>query len=160
MLVRYRQPFSEFETLRRQLDWMFDELTVPEEGKSRVDWVPAVELKDTGDNLVLRAELPGIDASNLNVEVTKEAVLLSGERRLEQKTEAKGFFKTEFRYGKFQRVINLPTAVINDQVQAEFKDGILTLTLPKVQEARNKVVKINLGTLTPSPAATEETSNN
>ncbi|HEY9695605.1 MAG TPA: Hsp20/alpha crystallin family protein, partial [Oculatellaceae cyanobacterium] len=121
--------------------------SVPVNVHSMIDWTPAIELSDTGDNLVLRAVLPGIDAKDVNVQVTNEAVLLSGEHRYEQKTEEPKLFKSEFRYGKFQRVIPLPVAIINDQVQAEYKDGILTLTLPKVVEEKNKVVKINLADL-------------
>ena len=161
MLTRYWHPFSEVETLRRSLDRMLDDLTVPADNGSEINWTPAVELQDTGDNFVLRAELPGIDAKDLNVEVTKKAVLLSGENNYEQKNEGNGgYFKSEFRYGKFQRVIPLPVAIVNDQVQAEYKDGVLTLTLPKVTEERNKVVKLNLADLNQIPAATEETSNN
>ena len=153
MLTRYWQPFRELETLRRDFDRMFNELSVPVNGNSVIDWKPAIELKDTGDNLVLRAVLPGIDVKDVNVQVTNEAVLLSGEHHYEQKTEDNKLFKSEFRYGKFQRVIPLPVAIINDQVQAEYKDGILTLTLPKVVEEKNKVVKINLADLNPANTA-------
>jgi len=74
--------------------------------------------------------------------VTKDAISLAGEHRQEDRTEENGFFRTEFRYGKFQRVIPLPVEVQNDQVKAEFKEGVLSLTLPKVEQA--KVVKLNL----------------
>lgn len=115
-------------------------------------WKPAVELQDTEDNLILRAEIPGIEGKDLDIRVTREAVAISGEHHYE-KTE-RGNFRTEFRYGKFQRVIALPVAVQNDQVQAEFKNGILTLTLPKVTEARRQVVKVNIADNTAAaPAA-------
>lgn len=148
-LIRW-QPFSEMETLRRQMEQTFDEMV----GVNRVaqtTWKPAVELQDTEDNLILRAEIPGVEGKDLDIRVTREAVAISGEHRYE-KTEAGGF-RTEFRYGKFQRVIALPVAVQNDQVQAEFKNGILTLTLPKVTEARRQVVKVNIADNT---AATPE----
>jgi HSP20 family protein len=146
MLTRYWQPLREVGILRRDFDRMFNDLSVPVSSGS-IDWTPAIELNDTGDNLVLRAVLPGIDVKDVNIQVTNEAVLLSGEHHYEQKTEDNKLFKSEFRYGKFQRVIPLPVAIINDQVQAEYKDGILTLTLPKVVEEKNKVVKINLADL-------------
>ena len=69
---------------------------------------------------------------------------LSGEHKAETKTEENGFFRSEFRYGRFQRVISLPSPVENDRVTADFKDGILTLTLPKVQAVRPSVVTLNL----------------
>ncbi|NEQ28174.1 MAG: Hsp20/alpha crystallin family protein [Microcoleus sp. SIO2G3] len=147
MLVRYWQPFRELDTMRRQFDRLFEEMNAI--APTQFSWMPAVELKDEGDNFVLRAQLPGIDAKDLDVQVTREAVLIAGEQRSEQRFEKNspennGIVKSEFRYGNFRRVISLPVAVINDQVQAEYKDGILSLTLPKVAEARNTVVKLNL----------------
>jgi HSP20 family protein len=110
----------------------------------------------------LRAELPGIDAKDLDIQVSKESIAITGEHRQETKTEEKGVFKSEFRYGTFHRVISLPVAVQNTEVKADYKDGILNLTLPKAQEALNKVVKVNLsGTTTPTlEQAAEVASNN
>ena len=152
-LIRW-QPFQEMETLRRQMDQMFDEMTGLNHPQ-QVSWQPAIELQDTNENVVLRAELPGIEGKDLDVRVTREAVAISGEHRYEKKTEEKGFFRSEFRYGKFQRVIPLPVAVQNDQVKADFTNGILTLTLPKLDAAKNRVVKLNLT----EPAAAIEASN-
>lgn len=153
-LIRW-QPFQEMETLRRQMDQMFDEM-VGVNREAQMTWKPAVELQDTEDNVILRAEIPGVEGKDLDIHVTREAVAIAGEHRYEKKASERGFFRTEFRYGKFQRVIALPVAVQNDQVQAEFKDGILTLTLPKVTEARRKVVKVNLADNT---AATPEVTD-
>ncbi|XQQ07622.1 MAG: Hsp20/alpha crystallin family protein [Leptolyngbya sp. IPPAS B-1204] len=156
MLVRYWQPWREMDLMRRQFDQLFNELTQPVDSQSQqshpITWNPAIELMDAGDNIVVRAQLPGMEAKDLNVEVMKEAVSIAGERRHEQKTEENGFFKSEFRYGQFRRVVPLPVAVQNDKVEAEYKDGILTLTLPKVEEVRNKVVKVDL-TASEQPAA-------
>ena len=142
MLVRYWQPWREIETLRHQFDQMFDDLTQASNDRT---WTPAVELKDEGNHIILRAELPGIDTKDLDVQVMREAVSLAGEYRTEAKTEKNGFYRSEFRYGKFQRVIPLPVAIENTQVKADYKDGILNLTLPKAAEVRNQVVKLNLG---------------
>jgi HSP20 family protein len=130
--------------MRRQFDQLFAEMTQPVDQQAQPTWRPAIELQDEGNNVVVRAQLPGMEAKDLNVEVTKEAISITGERRHEQKTEDKGFFKSEFRYGQFHRVVPLPVAVQNDKVQAEYKDGVLTLTLPKVEAVRNRVVKVNL----------------
>lgn len=153
-LIRW-QPFQEIETLRRQMDQMFEEMAGVNR-EAQINWKPAVELKDTEENVILRAEIPGVEGKDLDIRVTREAVAIAGEHRYENKASERGFFRTEFRYGKFQRVIPLPVAVQNDQVQAEFKDGILTLTLPKVTEARRKVVKVNLADNT---AATPEVTH-
>ncbi len=141
-LIRW-QPFQEIETLRRQMDQMFDELAGSER-QSKISWKPAIELQDIEDNLVLRAEIPGVDGKDIEVHVTREAVAISGNHQFEKKAEEKGFFRSEFRYGNFQRVIPLPVPIQNDKAHADFKNGILTLTLPKVMEARRTVVKLNL----------------
>lgn len=152
MLVRYWNPWREMETLRRQMDRVFDEIATP----SEYSWTPAIELHDNGDTYLLKAQLPGMDAKDVNVEVTREAVAITGEYQSE--VENHGQVRSEFRYGKFRRLVSLPAAVQNDQVQAEYKDGILTLTLPKV-EARNTVVKLNLADLAqPAIASSESTS--
>ncbi|MBV8885710.1 MAG: Hsp20/alpha crystallin family protein, partial [Chroococcidiopsidaceae cyanobacterium CP_BM_RX_35] len=118
VLMRW-QPYQEMTTLRRQLDNMFNEMANVNP-KSQITWKPAVELKETEDNVVLRAEIPGVEGKDLDIQVSKEAVSISGEHRYEKQAEEKGLFRTEFRYGKFQRVLALPVAVQNDQVQAEF----------------------------------------
>ncbi|WP_026734649.1 Hsp20/alpha crystallin family protein [Fischerella sp. PCC 9605] len=141
-LVRW-QPFQEMESIRRQMDRMFDELA----GFNReytTTWAPAIELENTNDQLILRAEIPGIEGKDLDIQVAREAVSIAGETRQERKTEERGYLRSEFRYGKFQRTIPLPVPINNDQVKADFKNGVLTLTLPKVEEAKKKVVKINL----------------
>lgn len=143
-LVRWN-PWQEFATLQRQIDHLFDENILPsalnERGFSRV---PAAELQETSDATHLKIELPGIDPKDVDLQVTEKAVYISGERKSETKTEDKGVFKTEFHYGKFQRVIPLPTRIDNTKVTAEYKDGILNLVLPKAEAEKSKVVKINL----------------
>ena len=160
-LIRW-QPRREFDIVRRQLDQLFDEISHinfdsalvkprelgPREGGAA--WMPAIELNDSGAALVLRAEVPGIDAEHLDVQISREAVVIQGEYRSEQKTDEQGRFRSEFRYGNFRRVIPLRVPVQNDQVQAELKDGILTLTLPKVAPEK-AVVKLNLVTSEPNP---------
>lgn len=143
-LVRWN-PWGEMATLQQQMNRLFDETLVPTIGweKSFVR-VPAAEMEETKDAIHLKLEIPGIDAKDLDVQVTQNAVSISGERKAETKTEENGLTKSEFHYGKFQRVIPLPARIQNTQVQADYKDGILNLTLPKAEEEKNKVVKVNL----------------
>ncbi|BAY11522.1 Hsp20/alpha crystallin family protein [Calothrix sp. NIES-2098] len=144
MLVRYN-PWQELNAIQRQLNSLFEDTRVPstvfEKGLVRV---PAAELQETEDAIHLKLELPGLDAKDLDIQVTEKAVSVKAERKTENKTEEKGVTKTEFYYGKFQRVIPLPAPIQNDKVQADYKDGILNLTLPKTEQAKNKVVKVNL----------------
>ena len=144
-IVRY-SPFREIDRLQRQMNHLFDDIVLPTWDKDyRFNLVPAAELSETEDAIHLKLEIPGMEASDLDVEVTKDSVSISGERKEETKTEEKGVTKSEFRYGKFHRVIPLPAQVENTNVKAEYKDGILTLNLPKAEAEKTKVVKVNLG---------------
>ncbi len=158
-LIRW-QPFHEMESLRRQMDQLFDEFAGMSRETSSTTWAPAIELKDENDHLVLRAEIPGVEGKDLDIQVAREAVSISGEHRYEKKTEEKGFYRSEFRYGNFQRTIPLPVPVENDKVQADFKNGILTLTLPKAEEVRRKVFKVNLGNGQGAIPASESATEN
>jgi HSP20 family protein len=143
-LVRWN-PWHEMNTLQRQIDRLFDETLVPGNGWERnFPRVPAAEIKDTEDAIHLKLEVPGMEAKDLDVKVTENAVYISGERKSENKTEEKRITRSEFHYGRFQCVIELPARIQNTNVTAEYKDGILNLTLPKIEAEKNKVVKVNL----------------
>jgi len=144
-LIRW-EPFREIDTLQRQMNRLFDTLITTDGGENAsFSFVPAAEMQETEEAIHLRLEIPGMEAKDLDVQVTAEAVSISGERKSETKTEEKGVTRSEFRYGKFQRVIPLPARIQNDKVDAEFKNGVLCLTMPKAEEEKNRVVKINLG---------------
>ncbi|NJL53477.1 MAG: Hsp20/alpha crystallin family protein [Hydrococcus sp. SU_1_0] len=144
-IVRYN-PWSEMNSLQRQLNKMFDDALTP---ATLADFgnfskVPPAELTETEDNLVLKLEVPGMQPADLNIEATARNVSISGDRQSEIKSEEDGKTRTEFRYGSFQRVIPLPVAIQNTKVKAEYKNGIVYLTLPKAEAEKNKVVKVNL----------------
>ncbi|MDZ8091267.1 MAG: Hsp20/alpha crystallin family protein [Nostoc sp. DedQUE05] len=144
VLVRYN-PWQELNALERHINGLLGDTKVPsarlEKGFVRV---PAAELHETDDAIHLKLELPGLEAKDLDIQVTQDAVHISGERKSETKTQDKGITKSEFYYGKFQRVIPLSARVQNTNVTADYKDGILNLTLPKTEQEKNKVVKVNL----------------
>jgi len=142
-LVRWA-PFREIELLQREMNQLFD--TLSDTGRvANGGFVPAAEIHETPEAVHLRVEIPGMEVKDLDVQVTADAVSIGGERRSETRTEEKGMVRSEFRYGKFNRVIPLPVRVQNNKVEAEYKDGILNLTMPKVEQEQNKVVKVNLG---------------
>ena len=145
-LVRW-EPFREFEGLQRDMNRLFDSLTrTGDDGlRSEVAFIPPAEIQETSEAINLKLEVPGMEAKDIDVHVTAEAVAISGERKSETKAEEGGMTRSEFRYGSFRRVIPLPTRIKNDQVQAQFKNGLLSLTLPKAEAEKNKVVKVNLG---------------
>lgn len=144
-LVRWN-PWQEMNTLQRQLDRLFEEpFASTSMGKfGNIAKVPAAELSETEDAVYLKLEVPGMEAKDIDVQVTETAVYISGDRKSETKQEENGKTRSEFYYGKFQRVIPLSVRIQNTNVTAEYKDGILNLTLPKTTAEKNKVVKVNL----------------
>ncbi|KOP26833.1 heat-shock protein [Hapalosiphon sp. MRB220] len=132
-IVRYN-PWAEMSAMQRQIDRIFEDLQVP------AFRTPAAELTETEDALHLKLELPGVSAKDVDIEVTQDAVRVIAERKEEHQEGT----RSEFYYGKFQRVIPLKARIQNTNVTAEYKDGILNLTLPKAEEEKNKVVKVNL----------------
>ncbi len=140
-LVRYN-PWSEMNSLQRQLNRLFDDaLSFDNLGDfGNLAKIPAAELTETDDALHLKLEVPGMEAKDLDVQVMTDRVAIAGER----KSEINEKTRSEFRYGKFSRVIPLPARIQNTNVTADYKDGILNLTLPKAEEEKNKVVKVNL----------------
>lgn len=154
------QPFQELNNIRRQMDRLFEDMiSIGDRTKPALRdndwlglhsiggmWTPAVEMEETDHELILKAEIPGIDAKDLEVEVGEDRVTISGEHQEDKRTEDKdrNYFHSEFHYGKFQRIIPLPMTIKIDAIKSEFKHGILTLTLPKVEDVTQKVVKVNL----------------
>jgi HSP20 family protein len=141
-LVRF-YPLSEINSLHRQMNRLFDEITSWDHTNKTV-LKPSVEMLDNQDALTLKILVPGIDKKDLDISVTPEAVRISGEYRHEEEKKDDDYYVSEFNYGKFERTINLPVAVQNEKVSADYKDGILTLNLPKIEEVKNKVFKVSL----------------
>ncbi len=143
-LVRF-EPFRELDTMQRQMNRLFDDFfTTSRRGDGTFAFAPAAELSETASAYHLKLEVPGMDINDLDIQATAEAVSVSGDRKSKSETEENDMTRTEFRYGKFGRVIPLPGRINNSHVQAEYKDGILTLTLPKAEEEKNKVVKVKV----------------
>ncbi len=146
-LVRW-EPFREIDSLQKEMNRLFDSFypsDLTNDDFDRLSFVPAAEMSETEEAIDLKLEIPGLEAKDLDVEVQADSVSIKGERKSEEITEENGTTRTEFRYGKFHRIIPLPSRVQNNNVTAEYKDGILHLNLPKAEEERNKVVKVNLG---------------
>ncbi|HBB35182.1 MAG TPA: molecular chaperone [Cyanobacteria bacterium UBA8803] len=142
-LIRW-EPFREIDTLQEEMNRLFNSLTPTRMTQGGGGFIPAAEMHDDTEAIHLKIEVPGMEAKDIDVQVTAEAVSISGERKSETRTEEQGITKSEFRYGKFQRVIPLPSRIQNTQVKAEYKNGVLTLTLPKAEEEKTKVIKVNL----------------
>lgn len=137
------QPFQEIETLQREMNQLFDRLMPSDQINSlSTAFVPPAEMQETADAIQLRLEVPGLAPEDLDIQATQDTITISGERRSQSKQEGNGSVRSEFRYGKFQRVLSLPVPIQPQQVKAEYGDGILNLTLPKAEEAKATPVQI------------------
>lgn len=132
--------------LRDELDRLFE---APFAGLGRASqlltgWTPALDVHETKDNFIVRAELPGMKREEIDVSLHEGVLSISGERKTENIKEEAEVYRSERFYGKFQRSVTLPTSVAGDKVEAKYKDGILTITLPKTEEAKRKQINVTI----------------
>jgi HSP20 family protein len=139
-LVQYQRPlawptFGRLSNLQDELDRLFETpLTA---------WAPALDVQEDKDNFSIRVELPGMKREDIEVTLQDGALVITGERKEEKVTEGTAVHRQERYYGKFSRALTLPTAVAGDKVKAQYKDGILTVTLPKAEEAKPKAISVS-----------------
>ena len=139
-------PFREVGDFQSELNRVFDGFfgrtgTMP--GGDRV-WAPAVDMYETKDDLVVTAELPGVNEKEVQLSITGDVLSLRGERTLNQDTSQENFHRGERWYGRFERHLSLPISVLADKVKATYRDGVLTITLPKAEEIKPKSIKIDV----------------
>jgi HSP20 family protein len=128
--------------LREEIDRLFE---APLARTSEfLGWTPAFDVYEDKDNFVVKAELPGMKKEEINVSLQDGCLVISGERKGETRGECTEIYRAERFFGKFQRSVSLPAAVAAAQVKAEYKDGVLTVTLPKAEEAKPKQIEVNV----------------
>ena len=145
-IVRW-EPFRDLLTTQREFDRLFKEAFSPMSGETELStrsWAPPVDIYETEDAIVLKAELPGVDAKDVEVRVEDNTLYLKGERKFEKEVKEQNYHRVERSYGSFARSFSLPNSIDADKVKAEFKDGLLTLTMPKREEAKPKTIKIDV----------------
>jgi len=147
-IVRW-EPFRELLSTQDRFNQLFNQTfsqVFGPEGKelTKGSWAPAVDIYETGNNLFIKAELPGIDPKDVDVRVENGTLSISGERKIEKDVNEGNYHRVERSYGSFVRSFNLPPTISTDNVQAEYKDGILTLTMAKREEAKPKSIKIQV----------------
>jgi HSP20 family protein len=143
--LKHWEPFGEVDTLKKEMDTLLERF-VPEFGRSMdgTVFVPSAEIDETDTEFHLRLEVPGMSADDLDIEVTDQAVSITGERKSETKSEEDNTLRSEFYYGKFERYVPLPSQIQRDQVVADYRDGILNLTLPKSTEQKEQAIKVKV----------------
>ena len=129
--------------LRDEIDRLF-ESPLARTSEFLAGWTPAFDVYEEKDNFIVKAELPGMKREDINVSLHDGNLIISGERRSETKSENAEVYRAERFFGKFQRAVALPTSVAANKVQAQYKDGVLTVTLPKSEEAKPKQIEVNV----------------
>lgn len=145
-IVRW-EPFSNLMTAQREFDRLFKDALTPFLGEGEIStrtWAPPVDIYETENDIVLKAELAGVDSKDVEVKVEENTLYLKGERKFEKEVRNESYHRVERCYGSFARSFSLPNSISTDKVKAEFKDGLLTLTLPKREEAKPRTVKIDV----------------
>ena len=141
------KPLGELSTMRREMDSLWNRF-FPEapffERYTTHEWLPTIDLTETKDKLLIKAELPGLDVKDVDLSITGDILTIKGEKKKEAETKDEHFFCVERYEGTFQRQIRLPAYVKTDKVDAVFDKGILTITLPKTEEAKKKEIKIKV----------------
>ncbi|MDX9803203.1 MAG: Hsp20/alpha crystallin family protein [Dehalococcoidales bacterium] len=141
-LIRW-EPFRDMMTLRQAMDRLFEDSFVRPAGFGGVSMPEvALDMKETDADVVVKAELPGVKPEDVDVSVSEGILTIKGENREEQEEKEANYYRRELRYGSFSRSISLPAAVNADKAEAVFENGVLTLTLPKAEEARPKQIKV------------------
>jgi len=156
LLTTRFDPFDELTTLRNRMDRLFNRFGYNEELDQPVlagNWMPTTDIQETKDALILKAELPGVDEKDINVEIENNVLTINGERKQEAKTEEKGYERIERSFGKFYRAFTLPTNVDATKILAQYQNGVLNITLPKREEAKPKKVHIEIKRALTSPKA-------
>ena len=148
-LVRLQNPvltpwagFGRVSTLQDEIDRLFAAPFAELAGAS--GWSPALEFAEDKDNLVVTAELPGLKKEDIEVTLLDGTLTIAGERKNERKVEDAGVYRSERFFGRFQRCISLPSEVAGNDVKADYKDGLLTITLPKTEAAKPQKIGVSV----------------
>jgi len=142
---RNNDPINTLDVFRRDMDRFFDDFfSIGPSSLSDSSWVPTIDIDEDDKALHVKAEIPGIDEKDLEVKIQDDMLIISGEKKEEKKEEKKNYVMSERRFGSFYRSIPLPYRIEGDRVSAKFKNGVLSIDIPKSGEKSEKRVKIDV----------------
>jgi HSP20 family protein len=147
-IVRF-EPFRDLVTIQDRMNRLFNEaFRGPRAGDEDWglggSWAPAVDILEQDGNIVLKAELPGVDPKDVDVRVENNTLTLKGERKADHEVKKENYHRVERSYGTFTRSFSLPNVVDTEKIKAEYRDGVLNVTLPTKEEAKPKQISINV----------------
>ena len=144
-IVRW-DPFRDFLSLQNEVGRVFERTFGAEgvKGTKGATWTPAIDAYETDTDIVVKAEVPEVDVNDIDITLTEDSLNLKGERKFTEEIEEDSYYRLERRYGTFQRSIPIPGEIKKDEVSADYKDGILVITIPKAEESKPKQVKVKV----------------
>jgi HSP20 family protein len=141
--MRQLDPFAELRSMQREMDRLFDRFFGTEvESEHRMLWMPSVESYTKDNQLVFKAELPGVDPKDLDVSILNNELVIKGERKAEKGAKDENYLYREISYGSFERRFNLPESAKTEDLKAKFSNGILEITLPAPAIAKARKIEI------------------
>jgi HSP20 family protein len=140
------RPFRELTTFRDEMDRIWNRFfgDWPSTESFRGEWAPSLDVSETEDTLVVKAEIPGMDAKDIDISLANDVLTIKGEKKQEKEEKDENYHRVERSYGAFSRTIRLPVDVQNDKIKANHRDGVLKITLPKSKKAKSKEIKIKV----------------
>jgi HSP20 family protein len=142
---RLEQPFRGATTLQEQFNHMFGNgLARTSEESNLTPWAPAVDIYETENELVVKADLPDVNPQDLDIRVENNILTIRGERKFEKNVHEDNYLRIERAYGSFSRSFSLANSVKSESIQADYQNGVLTLSLPKREEAKPKQIKVSV----------------
>ncbi len=148
------EPFRRASTLQDQINRLFNDVFErPSDESNLTSWAPAVDIFETEHELVVKADLPDIEPKDLDIRVENNILSIRGERKFESKVSQDKYLRVERAYGSFSRSFSLANTVNSEAIKADYQNGVLTLTVPKREEAKPKQIRVNVGTPAMAAAA-------
>lgn len=133
--------------LQREINRMFDNMFgrgYQDEDTALVSWVPSVDIAENDNEYLVKVDLPGVTKDDVKITLESNVLTIRGEKKQEKETKKENFHRVERSYGSFQRSFTLPTTVKSEKIDASFKDGVLTIVLPKMEEAKPKEIEVKV----------------
>jgi HSP20 family protein len=141
------KPFREMERMRDEMDRLWDSFFEGRSAKRRAaanEWLPALDVSETKNDFVVKAEMPGLDPKDLDISLTNGVLTIKGEKKQEKEEKEENYHLLERSYGSFTRSVRLPAEVQGDKISASFKNGVLKVILPKSEDTKSKEIKIKV----------------
>ena len=146
-IMRWR-PRRDLLSIRDEMNRLFDNFSTgwPDTRKGLLEgeWAPSVDVAETDEEITVTAELPGVKQEEVDITIADDVLTLKGEKKEEKEVKEKNYHRIERSYGSFQRSVSLPAGVQADKAKATYTDGVLTITVPKAEEAKPKQIKIDV----------------